>query len=60
MPEASLDAALVAAGVLVFRGLTYVLPIPLGLGTYIFWRTNHSWRREPNSAPRTELVPETA
>ncbi|MGY1695036.1 YbhN family protein [Geodermatophilus sp. SYSU D00814] len=53
------DRALVAAGVLVFRGLTYVLPIPLGLGTYVFWRTNHSWRREPNSAPRTELVPET-
>ncbi|HYO37712.1 MAG TPA: YbhN family protein [Geodermatophilus sp.] len=54
------DRALVAAAVLVFRGLTYVLPIPLGVGTYLFWRHNRSWRREPNSAPRTELVPETA
>ncbi|PRY52211.1 uncharacterized protein (TIRG00374 family) [Geodermatophilus tzadiensis] len=53
------DRALVAAAVLVFRALTYVLPIPLGIGTYLFWRHNRSWRREPNSAPRTELVPET-
>ena len=53
------DRALVAAAVLVFRGLTYVLPIPLGVGTYLFWRHDRSWRREPNSAPRTELVPET-
>jgi uncharacterized membrane protein YbhN (UPF0104 family) len=51
---------LVAAAVLVFRALTYVLPIPLGLATYIFWRRNRSWRRAPNSAPRTELVPESA
>lgn len=51
--------ALVAAAVLVFRVLTFVLPIPIGLGTYVFWRRNRSWRREPNTAPRTDLVPET-
>ncbi|SDO13612.1 flippase-like domain-containing protein [Geodermatophilus sp. DSM 45219] len=51
--------ASVAAAVLVHRALTYVLPIPLGLATYVFWRRNRSWRRTPNSAPRTELVPET-
>jgi len=50
----------VAAAVLVFRALTYVLPIPLGLGAYVFWRRNSSWRRAPNAAPRTELVPESA
>ncbi len=50
----------VAAGVLVFRALTYVLPIPLGLAAYLFWRRNTSWRRPVNSAPRTELVPESA
>ena len=50
----------VAAGVLIFRALTYVLPIPVGLLTYIFWRRNRSWLRQPNSAPRTDLVPETA
>jgi len=52
--------ALVAAAVLIFRALTFVLPIPIGLGTYVFWRRNRSWRRAPNSAPRTELVPESA
>jgi uncharacterized protein (TIRG00374 family) len=49
----------VAAAVLIFRALTYVLPIPIGLATYVFWRRNHSWRRAPNTAPRTDLVPET-
>lgn len=51
--------ALVAAAVLVFRALTYVLPIPIGMGTYLLWRHNRSWRREPNTAPRTQLVPES-
>jgi uncharacterized protein (TIRG00374 family) len=50
----------VAAAVLIFRALTYVLPIPLGLITYVIWQRKKSWRRAPNSAPRTELVPETA
>ena len=36
------DAQVVAA-VLLFRLLTYVLPIALGLGTYIVWRRNRSW-----------------
>jgi uncharacterized protein (TIRG00374 family) len=51
--------ALVAAAVLIFRALTYVLPIPIGLVTYVIWQRNRSWRRAPNSAPRTDLVPET-
>jgi putative heme transporter len=41
------DAAVVAA-VLLFRTLTYVLPILLGALTYIYWRRNQSWR---DSAP---------
>ena len=49
----------VAAAVLVFRALTYVLPIPIGLGTYLFWKRNRSWRRAPGTAPRTDLVPES-
>ncbi len=49
----------VAAAVLIFRALTYVLPIPLGLAAYILWRRNRSWRRAPNTAPRTRLVPES-
>jgi len=42
------DKPQVVAAVLVFRVLTYVAPIPFGLGTYLFWRRNHSWL---NSAP---------
>lgn len=42
------EEAEVVAAVLIFRGLTYLLPIPLGLLTYLFWRRNTSWR---NSAP---------
>ena len=38
------DEAGVLAAVLVFRLLTYVLPIPLGLLAYGFWRRNRSWR----------------
>ncbi|HST64411.1 MAG TPA: YbhN family protein [Mycobacteriales bacterium] len=49
----------VAAAVLIFRALTYVLPIPLGLVAYVLWRRNRSWRRAPNTAPRTALVPES-
>jgi uncharacterized membrane protein YbhN (UPF0104 family) len=52
--------ALVAAAVLVFRLLTFVLPIPIGLASYVFWVRNRSWRRQPNSAPRSDLVPEAA
>jgi uncharacterized protein (TIRG00374 family) len=49
----------VVAAVLIFRGLTYLLPIPLGLVTYLFWRRNTSWR---NSAPPLSpaLAPEPA
>ena len=38
----------VVAAVLMFRILTFVLPIPFGLATYIYWRHNKSWL---NSAP---------
>src|SRR3954469_15744845 len=42
------ERAEVAAGVLVFRVLPYVLPIPIGVVTYLFWQRNRSWRRAPN------------
>jgi len=57
--ELALTSGLVAAGgnreevvaaVLVYRFLTYVLPIPLGVISYVFWRRNTSWRREPQPA----------
>lgn len=34
----------VVASVLVYRVLTYMIPIPFGLATYVFWRRNRSWR----------------
>lgn len=34
----------VVAAILVFRSITYALPIPLGAATYIVWRRNRSWR----------------
>ncbi len=41
--SATLNARVVAA-ILVFRTITYVLPIPLGAVTYVVWRRNRSWR----------------
>ena len=49
------DEAKVVAAVLVYRALTYLLPIPLGMATYVVWRRNTSWRQpsvaEPADAP---------
>jgi uncharacterized protein (TIRG00374 family) len=42
------DDSQVVAAVLLFRLLTYVLPILIGGGTYVIWRVNRSWR---DSAP---------
>jgi uncharacterized protein (TIRG00374 family) len=44
--DAATDAQVVSA-VLVFRAVTYFLPIPLGAGAYVFWRGNRSWRKTP-------------
>jgi uncharacterized protein (TIRG00374 family) len=58
--ELGLTAALVAAGggkaqvvaaVLVFRALTYLLPVPVGLVCYVIWRRRSSWRKAPEPEP---------
>jgi putative heme transporter len=36
--------AQIVAAVLVFRFITYFLPIPAGAAAYVFWRRNRSWR----------------
>lgn len=36
--------ARVVAAILVFRAITYLLPIPLGIASYVIWRVNNSWR----------------
>ncbi|HEX9856131.1 MAG TPA: YbhN family protein [Acidimicrobiia bacterium] len=38
------DSATVVAAVLLFRALTYVLPILFGAFAYMYWRRNRSWR----------------
>jgi uncharacterized membrane protein YbhN (UPF0104 family)/membrane-associated phospholipid phosphatase len=48
------DAARVVAAVLVYRLLTYVLPIVAGVGTYVYWRRNRSWL---DSAPPMGAAP---
>ncbi len=40
-------AAQVVAAVLVFRFITYFLPVPFGAGVYVFWRRNRGWRKAP-------------
>lgn len=42
------DKAQVVAAVLVYRTLTYLVPIAFGIVTYLFWKRNTSWL---NSAP---------
>ncbi len=32
------------AALFMFRAATWFLPIPLGAGTYVFWRANKSWK----------------
>lgn len=34
----------IVAAVLLFRAITFFLPIPLGALAYMFWRRNRSWR----------------
>jgi putative heme transporter len=40
------DPAQATASVLVFRALTWLLPVPLGLATYLGWR----WRQHRRTA----------
>jgi putative heme transporter len=47
------DDARVVAAVLLYRLLTYVLPIVIGALTYVYWRRNKSWR---DSAPPLTVV----
>lgn len=39
-----LTSAQVVAAILVFRVITYALPIPLGAVSYVVWRRNRTWR----------------
>ncbi len=48
-------SAQVVAAILVFRFLTYFLPIPFGAIAYVFWRANKSWREAPPDLEAEQL-----
>lgn len=43
------DQPAVIAAVLLYRLATFLVPIPIGLGTYLYWRTSKAWRRPQDS-----------
>jgi uncharacterized membrane protein YbhN (UPF0104 family) len=46
-----------ATAVLIYRALSYLLPIPIGAGCYIFWRINRSWRKTPEERQALSAKP---
>jgi putative heme transporter len=56
----SVKHAQVVGAVLLFRLLTYVVPIPFGLVTYLFWRRNTSWHNSAPPLPPEFAIPATA
>ena len=41
------QSAQVVATILIFRFITFVLPIPNGIAAYLYWQKNRSWRMTP-------------
>ena len=56
-PGEPVDTDLIAAGVLLFRALSLFPPIPIGMGTWIFWRANRSWQRDWRTVRRGQTTP---
>ena len=44
------DESLVVAAVLIYRALSFLLQVPLGLAAFIIWRSKKSWRVSSNVA----------
>src|SRR6202011_2320276 len=49
--ESSTVSSQAAAAVLLYRALTFLLPIPIGAACYLYWRISR--RRHPGDAPRS-------
>jgi putative heme transporter len=43
------DEAAVMAAVILYRIATFLVPIPIGLVTYLYWRDSKAWRRPKDS-----------
>ena len=55
LPES--DQAAVLAAVLLYRIATFLVPIPIGLVTYLYWRKSTAWRRPVNTrGPSVEAL----
>lgn len=54
---ASGRAAQVAAAVLLFRAVTYLLPLPLGAAAYLWWRKTHRRRQRLSPGPAADVQP---
>lgn len=50
------DTDRIAAGVLLFRTLSFLPPIPVGMGSWLFWRANKSWRQDRRAVRRGETA----
>ncbi len=50
------DTDRIAAGVLLFRALSLIPPIPIGMGSWLFWRANKSWRQDWRTTRRGETI----
>ena len=57
---AGADQALLSAGVLLYRALSFLPPILAGVASWIFWRVNRSWRHDWRVVRRGEVVSQTA
>jgi uncharacterized protein (TIRG00374 family) len=55
-PSVPVDASLISAGVLLFRALTLLPPIPIGIVTGLYWRFNKSWRQDWRTARRGDVA----
>lgn len=46
--------------ILMFRGATWLLPIPIGSASYLFWRKTTRWRRTPEDRYGHDVVEPSA
>jgi uncharacterized membrane protein YbhN (UPF0104 family) len=54
LPDATKNQ--IAAAVLLYRALTWLLPIPLGIVCWVFWRANSRWRHTIDERRAAEPV----
>ena len=54
------DQSAVLAAVLLYRIATFLVPIPIGLVTYLYWRQSTAWRRPVDSRGPSAQAPARA